>query len=74
MDELINIKLEELFNYLDNSSLVKEIKILKNNIYNNQELLNKINHIQTLNKYDPKSAGSDAYMRLADEVINREED
>lgn len=67
MDELINIKLEELFNYLDNSSLVNEIKILKNNIYNNQELLDKINYIKTLNKYDSK------YMELKLEIYENDD-
>lgn len=67
MDELINIKLEELFKYLDNSSLVKEMKNLKNKIYNNQDLLNKINHIKTLNKYDPR------YLELKLEIYKNED-
>lgn len=53
MNQDINIKLEELFIMLDNSSLVIEIKKLKEEIMSNSTLLAKINKIKTLNKYDP---------------------
>lgn len=53
MSQDINIKLEELFILLDNSSLIKEMKRLKQIIMENQELLMKINRVKSLNKYDP---------------------
>ena len=57
MNQDINIKLEELFIMLDNSSLIIEMKKLKHEIMNNSDLLAKINKIKTLNKYDPLYLG-----------------
>ena len=64
MNQDINIKLEELFIMLDNSSLIIELKELKKQILNNSDLLAKINKIKTLNKYDP------SYMELKLNIYN----
>lgn len=53
MEQDINIKLEELFIALDNSSLIKNLDYYKNKILMNKSLMDKINKIKSLNKYDP---------------------
>lgn len=64
MNQDINIKLEELFIMLDNSSLIKDMKKLKQEILDNSDLLAKINKIKTLNKYDP------SYVELKLDIYN----
>lgn len=64
MNQDINIKLEELFIMLDNSSLIIEMKNLKNEIVNDCDLFAKINKIKTLNKYDP------SYLELKLDIYN----
>ena len=64
MNQDINIKLEELFIMLDNSSLIIEMKKLKKEIMNNSALLAKIEKIKTLNKYDP------SYLELKLDIYN----
>jgi len=51
---------------------------LKENVYTtiiprNIRLAEAPSYGQPINVYDPKSAGSEAYMALADEVINRKD-
>ena len=64
MNQDINIKLEELFTLLDNSSLINDMKKLKKEIYDNSDLLSKINKIKILNKYDP------SYIELKLDIYN----
>lgn len=64
MNQDINVKLEELFTILDNSSLIIEMKKLKDLILKDNDLLAKINIIKTLNKYDP------AYLELKLDIYN----
>lgn len=64
MNQDINIKLEELFIMLDNSSLIKDMKKLKKEIFETSDLLAKINKIKTLNKYDP------SYIELKLDIYN----
>lgn len=67
-DARTNLSLQVVENVKDN---------LKQNIYKtiiprNIRLAEAPSYGMPINKYDPKSAGCDSYMRLADEVMNRE--
>ena len=69
-DARTNLSLQVVENVKDNLHQ----NIYKTIIPRNIRLAEAPSYGMPINKYDPKSAGSDAYMRLADEVINREED
>ena len=69
-DARTNLSLQVVENVKDNL----QQNIYKTIIPRNIRLAEAPSYGMPINKYDPKSAGSDAYMRLADEVINREED
>ena len=49
-------------------------KVFKTLIPRNIRLAEAPSYGQPINMYDPKSAGAEAYMSLAEEVINRKED
>ena len=69
-DERTNLSLQVVENVKDNL----QQNIYKTIIPRNIRLAEAPSYGMPINKYDAKSAGSDAYMRLADEVINREEE
>ena len=69
-DARTNLSLQVVENVKENL----QQNIYKTIIPRNIRLAEAPSYGMPINKYDPKSAGSDAYMRLADEVINREED
>lgn len=69
-DARTNLSLQVVENVKDNLHQ----NIYKTIIPRNIRLAEAPSYGMPINKYDPKSAGSDAYLRLADEVINREED
>jgi len=69
-DARTNLSLQVVENVKDNLHQ----NIYKTIIPRNIRLAEAPSYGMPINKYDPKSAGSDAYMRLADEVIHREED
>ena len=69
-DARTNLSLQVVENVKDNLHQ----NIYKTIIPRNIRLAEAPSYGMPINKYDPKSAGSDAYMRLADEVINREEE
>jgi len=69
-DTRTNLSLQVVENVKDNL----QQNIYKTIIPRNIRLAEAPSYGMPINKYDPKSAGSDAYMRLAEEVINREED
>ena len=69
-DARTNLSLQVVENVKDNL----QQNIYKTIIPRNIRLAEAPSYGMPINKYDPKSAGADAYMRLADEVINREED
>ena len=69
-DARTNLSLQVVENVKDNLHQ----NIYKTIIPRNIRLAEAPSYGMPINKYDPKSAGSDAYMRLADEVINRDED
>ena len=69
-DARTNLSLQVVENVKDNL----QQNIYKTIIPRNIRLAEAPSYGMPINKYDPKSAGSDAYMRLADEVIHREED
>ena len=68
-DARTNLSLQVVENVKDNL----QQNIYKTIIPRNIRLAEAPSYGMPINKYDPKSAGSDAYMRLADEVINKEE-
>jgi len=68
-DARTNLSLQVVENVKDNLHQ----NIYKTIIPRNIRLAEAPSYGMPINKYDPKSAGSDAYMRLADEVINKEE-
>ena len=69
-DARTNLSLQVVENVKDNL----QQNIYKTIIPRNIRLAEAPSYGMPINKYDPKSAGSDAYMRLAEEVINRDED
>lgn len=69
-DARTNLSLQVVENVKDNL----QQNIYKTIIPRNIRLAEAPSYGMPINKYDPKSAGSDSYMRLADEVISREED
>ena len=69
-DARTNLSLQVVENVKDNL----QQNIYKTIIPRNIRLAEAPSYGMPINKYDPKSAGSDAYMRLAEEVINRKED
>lgn len=68
-DARTNLSLQVVENVKDNL----QQNIYKTIIPRNIRLAEAPSYGMPINKYDAKSAGSDAYMRLADEVINRDE-
>ena len=69
-DARTNLSLQVVENVKDNL----QQNIYKTIIPRNIRLAEAPSYGMPINKYDPKSAGADSYMRLADEVIEREED
>lgn len=69
-DARTNLSLQVVENVKDNL----QQNIYKTIIPRNIRLAEAPSYGMPINKYDAKSAGSDAYMRLADEVINRDEE
>ena len=51
MDAKLNILLEELLVTLDNSDIIKEINTLKQEIYSDNELKNKIDEFKNVSQY-----------------------
>ena len=68
-DARTNLSLQVVENVKDNL----EQNIYKTIIPRNIRLAEAPSYGMPINKYDPKSAGADSYMRLADEVISRED-
>lgn len=66
-DARTNLSLQVVENVKDNL----EQNIYKTIIPRNIRLAEAPSYGMPINKYDPKSVGSDSYMRLADEVISR---
>lgn len=69
-DARTNLSLQVVENVKDNL----QQNIYKTIIPRNIRLAEAPSYGMPINKYDSKSAGSDAYMRLADEVISRDEE
>ena len=69
-DARTNLSLQVVENVKDNL----QQNIYKTIIPRNIRLAEAPSYGMPINKYDPKSAGADSYMRLADEVIHRDED
>lgn len=67
-DARTNLSLQVVENVKDNL----QQNIYKTIIPRNIRLAEAPSYGMPINKYDPKSAGSDSYMRLADEMIKRE--
>ena len=67
-DARTNLSLQVVENVKDNL----QQNIYKTIIPRNIRLAEAPSHGMPINHYDPKSAGADSYMRLADEVISRE--
>lgn len=68
-DARTNLSLQVVENVKDNL----QQNIYKTIIPRNIRLAEAPSYGMPINKYDPKSAGCDSYMRLADEVMNRED-
>lgn len=68
-DARTNLSLQVVENVKDNL----QQNIYKTIIPRNIRLAEAPSYGMPINKYDPKSAGCDSYMRLAEEVMNREE-
>ena len=68
-DARTNLSLQVVENVKDNLQL----NIYKTIIPRNIRLAEAPSYGLPINKYDPKSTGAESYMRLADEVIEREE-
>ena len=68
-DARTNLSLQEVENVKDNL----QQNIYKTIIPRNIRLAEAPSYGLPINKYDPKSTGAESYMRLADEVIEREE-
>ncbi len=65
MNELLQNKLNDLLITIDNSDIIKEIKDLKKDIYNDKDLAKKINEIKAIdNIYLSR------YLELKKEIIN----
>ena len=69
-DARTNLSLQVVENVKDNL----QQNIYKTIIPRNIRLAEAPSYGVPINEYDPKSAGSESYMRLAEEVINREND
>ena len=69
-DARTNLSLQVVENVKDNLNQ----NIYKTIIPRNIRLAEAPSYGQPINMYDPKSAGAEAYMSLAEEVINRKED
>lgn len=69
-DARTNLSLQVVENVKDNL----QQNIYKTIIPRNIRLAEAPSYGMPINKYDPKSAGSESYMRLADEVISREDE
>lgn len=69
-DARTNLSLQVVENVKDNLQQTVYKTIIPRNI----RLAEAPSYGMPINKYDPKSAGSESYMKLADEVINREND
>ena len=69
-DARTNLSLQVVENVKDNLHQ----NIYKTIIPRNIRLAEAPSYGMPINKYDPKSAGAESYMRLADEVIHRDED
>ena len=68
-DDRTNLSLQVVENVKDNL----QQNIYKTIIPRNIRLAEAPSYGLPINKYDPKSTGAESYMRLADEVIEREE-
>ena len=68
-DARTNLSLQVVENVKDNL----QQNIYKTIIHRNIRLAEAPSYGLPINKYDPKSTGAESYMRLADEVIEREE-
>ena len=68
-DARTNLSLQVVENVKDNL----QQNIYKTIIPRNIRLAEAPSYVLPINKYDPKSTGAESYMRLADEVIEREE-
>lgn len=64
MKEMLNLKIDNLINLLDNDSRIISLLDEKNKILGNQELIDKISKLKTLNKY------SIEYKKLKNELFN----
>ena len=70
-DSLVpNIKVAKLLNA--RAEVMVDQTIYKTIIPRNIRLAEAPSYGMPINKYDPKSAGADSYMRLADEVMEKE--
>ena len=63
MKEELNIKIDNLIELLDNDSRINEINSLKDKLLSNNDLIDKINKLRSLDKY------SDEYKTLKKELF-----
>ena len=68
MDSKLNILLEELLETLDNSKLIKDINVLKEEIYSDKLLKEKINQFKSISSY----GYSNELIKLKQEIINND--
>ena len=68
MDPKLNILLEELLVTLDNSDIIKEINTLKQEIYSDNELKNKIDEFKNVSQY----GYSNELIKLKKDIIDND--
>lgn len=68
MDAKLNILLEELLVTLDNSDIIKEINTLKQEIYSDNELKNKIDEFKNVSQY----GYSNELIKLKKDIIDND--
>lgn len=67
MTDLIIDKLDEITNLIEKDKDLIELKKLENNINNNKELLNKIDFLKKIDKYDSN------YVELKKEILSNKD-
>ena len=67
MNDLIINKLDEITSLINKDKDLIELKKLENNINNNEELMEKINRLKKIDKFDSN------YVELKKEIINNKD-